>query len=375
MGDAPIGLYVHVPFCAKKCPYCDFFSEAYRKQTVQRYVLAVCRRMEQFAETGAAADTLYFGGGTPSLLSPAQISDIIGAARRCFALDGEITMEANPNTLTEERLFAYREAGVNRLSIGVQSFCDPELTALGRRHTAERAVRAVYNAAEAGFDDISIDLMLGVPYQTEESLLFTLQTAVSLPITHLSAYLLKVEEGTAYQGSPLLAHCPDEDALARMYLQAVSFLEKRGFMQYEISNFAKSGRESRHNLKYWRCAPYLGIGAAAHSFFEGKRFASVPDLCRFCEAAETGAFGDLTLTDDRAGSVDERMMLALRLRQGVLLEELMHAVRTDCTIKANHFLRQLCGHALAEMSSGRFALTPRGFLVSNEILSEILTFL
>lgn len=131
MSDAPIGLYVHVPFCAKKCPYCDFFSEAYQKQTVQRYVLAVCRRMEQFAETGAVADTLYLGGGTPSLLSPVQISDMIGAARRCFALDGEITMEANPNTLTKERLCAYREAGVNRLSIGVQSFRDPELTALG----------------------------------------------------------------------------------------------------------------------------------------------------------------------------------------------------------------------------------------------------
>ena len=375
MGDASVGLYVHVPFCAKKCPYCDFFSEAYRKRTVQRYVLAVCRRMEQFAEAGAVADTLYFGGGTPSLLSPVQISDMIGAARRCFALDGEITMEANPNTLTAERLCAYREAGVNRLSIGVQSFRDPELAALGRRHTAERAVRAVYDAAEAGFDDISIDLMLGVPYQTEESLLFTLQTAVSLPITHLSAYLLKVEEGTAYRESPLLAHCPDEDTLARIYLQTVSFLERHGFMQYEISNFAKTGRESRHNLKYWRCAPYLGIGPAAHSFFAGKRFASVPDICCFCEAAEGGAFDDLTLADDRAGGADERMMLALRLRQGVLLEELMHVIRTECGEKAGRFLRQLCEHALAETSSKRFALTPRGFLVSNEILSEILAFL
>lgn len=375
MSDAPIGLYVHVPFCAKKCPYCDFFSEAYQKQTVQRYVLAVCRRMEQFAETGAVADTLYLGGGTPSLLSPVQISDMIGAARRCFALDGEITMEANPNTLTKERLCAYREAGVNRLSIGVQSFRDPELTALGRRHTAECAACVVYDAAEAGFDDISIDLMLGVPYQTEESLLFTLQTAVSLPVTHLSAYLLKVEEGTAYQGSPLLAHCPDEDTLARMYLQMVSFLEKHGFMQYEISNFAKIGRESRHNLKYWRCEPYLGIGSAAHSFFAGKRFASAPDLCRFCEAAESGIFDDLTLADGQVGGADERMMLALRLRQGVLFEELMHVIRTECAEKAKRFLRQLCDHSLAEASSGRFALTPRGFLVSNEILSEILTFL
>lgn len=375
MDNAPIGLYVHVPFCAKKCPYCDFFSADYQRQTAERYVCAVCRRIEQFSEAGVTADTLYFGGGTPSLLSPAQIADIIVTARRCFALDGEITMEANPNTLTKARLCAYREAGVNRLSIGVQSFCDAELAALGRRHTAKQAVQAVCDAAKAGFDDLSLDLMIATPYQTEESLLSTLRTAASLPITHLSAYLLKAEENTPYWKSPLLLHCPDEDVLARMYLQTVAFLDEHGFLQYEISNFAKPGRESRHNLKYWQCTPYLGIGPAAHSFFDGKRFASAPDIGRFCDASETGTFDDLSLTDSAAGGADEQLMLGLRLRQGVSCERLEQVIRTDCVKRAERFVRQLCERELAQVSSGYFSLTPRGFLVSNEILSELLIFL
>ena len=193
MDKQRIGLYVHIPFCAKKCPYCDFFSKDYCQQEVRRYTQALCRRMEQFSATDICADTLYLGGGTPSLLQPTEVEAILLAARRSFSLCGEITMEANPNTLNPTRLAAFRRAGINRLSIGIQSLCAQELAALGRRHTAAQAIQAVTDAAKAGFDNISVDLMLGIPYQTKESLQRTLEAVVTLPVMHISAYLLKVE--------------------------------------------------------------------------------------------------------------------------------------------------------------------------------------
>ena len=204
MDKQRIGLYVHIPFCAKKCPYCDFFSKDYGQQEVRRYTQALCRRMEQFSATDICADTLYLGGGTPSLLQPTEVEAILLAARRSFSLCGEITMEANPNTLNPTRLAAFRRAGINRLSIGIQSLCAQELAALGRRHTAAQAIQAVTDAAKAGFDNISVDLMLGIPYQTKESLQRTLEAVVTLPVMHISAYLLKVEDGTAFHGSPIL---------------------------------------------------------------------------------------------------------------------------------------------------------------------------
>ena len=369
-----IGLYVHVPFCAKKCPYCDFYSQDYRKADADRYVNAVILRMRQFAAHGCEADTLYFGGGTPSLLSPGQIGRIVEEARARFSLCGEVSMEANPNTLNEARLIALRESCINRLSVGVQSFDEQELTALGRRHSAEQAKEAIRAAKRAGFDDISLDLMLGVPYQTEESLQRTLETAVSLPVTHISAYMLKVEEATPYNGSPLLAHCPDEEKLAQMYLQTVQTLAQHGFLQYEISNFAKEGYQSRHNLKYWKEEPYFGIGAAAHSCFAGKRFASVPSLESFCTAAENGVFSDIELLEADAQTDEERLMLGLRLAEGVLREEMMNAVLPRKRRQAEMFLRRLCESGLAADDGEKVRLTAEGFLVSNEILAELLLF-
>lgn len=375
MDKQRIGLYVHIPFCAKKCPYCDFFSKDYCQQEARRYTQALCRRMEQFSATDICADTLYLGGGTPSLLQPTEVEAILLAARRSFSLCGEITMEANPNTLNPTRLAAFRRAGINRLSIGIQSLCAQELAALGRRHTAAQAIQAVTDAAKAGFDNISVDLMLGIPYQTKESLQRTLEAVVTLPVMHISAYLLKVEDGTAFHGSPILAYCPDEDVLSDLYLQTVAFLNSHGFLQYEISNFARRGFQSRHNLKYWNCFPYLGIGAAAHSYFKGKRFYSAPDVERFCTAVEQDDFSDLASAEEEGGSVEERLMLALRLSQGVPYGELMEAVRPEIKERAAQYIKMLCNHGLGRIASGNFSLTPEGFLVSNEILSEIMIFL
>lgn len=375
MDNAPIGLYVHIPFCAKKCPYCDFYSNGYKKANAERYVRAVILRLRQFASCGRTADSLYFGGGTPSLLSPGQIGEIIEEARSLFSLSGEITMEANPNTLTGKRLADYRARGINRLSVGVQSFDEKELAALGRKHSAEQAKEAILAAKAAGFDDISLDLMLAVPYQTEESLLRTLNETVSLPVTHISAYLLKVEENTPYRNSPLLSRCPDEDTLAALYLKAVGFLKENGFLQYEISNFAKEGHESQHNLKYWECAPYLGVGAAAHSCFQGKRFACAPDLELFCAAAESGNFSDLTLLSETAGDEEERLMLALRLTKGLPVPELKRLLSPASHRRAFLFAERLIQSGLAQIQQDIFALTPQGFLVSNEILSEFMSFI
>lgn len=366
-----LGLYVHIPFCAKKCPYCDFYSQSYRRADAERYVEALILRMRQFAVCGYEADTLYFGGGTPSLLSPEQIERITDEARRLFSLCGEVSMEANPNTLNEARLIALRESGINRLSVGVQSFDGRELQALGRRHSVEQAKAAILAARRAGFGDISLDLMLGVPYQTEESLKKTLETAVSLPVTHISAYMLKVEEATPYNGSPLLAHCPDEEQLAQMYLQTVQTLAEYGFVQYEISNFAKEGCQSRHNLKYWKEEPYLGIGAAAHSCFEGKRFASKPSFDAFCTAAENGDFSDIELLETDAQTEEERLMLGLRLAQGVLRAEMIRAILPRKRRQAEVLLRRLCESGLAADNGETVRLTAEGFLVSNEILAEL----
>ena len=236
-----------------------------------------CLLYTSYRESGLLADTLYFGGGTPSLLPPESIAELIKAVKNIFSFSGEATLEANPNTVTAKSLVEYREAGINRISLGLQSGNDTELRALGRTHSAKRGAAAVRDAAAAGFENISVDVMAGVPYQTRESLLQTLHLIASLPVSHVSAYLLKVEPGTGYWENGILEYCPEEDQTAALYLDMISFLEKKGFMQYEISNFSLPGCESRHNLKYWRCQEYLGFGPAAHSFLNGKRFYNPPD--------------------------------------------------------------------------------------------------
>ena len=354
------GLYIHVPFCAQKCPYCDFFSGQYSKNRTEAYLDAVCRNLETMPQ-GLDVDTIYFGGGTPSLLTPAQIAQILEkAASRCTLHAPEITLEANPRTLTDERLSGYLRCGVNRLSIGVQSFEDETLQILGRRHSAEQAKDAVVRAKSVGFTNISIDLMLGLQSHTAEYLQRQLDIALALPITHLSVYLLKIEDGTPFAASP--PAMLSEDDMVERYLQMHEYLESAGFSHYEISNFAKEGYESRHNCKYWRCEPYFGIGPAAHSCYGGKRFAVPRNLDAFCTAPTQPT----EITDEAPCGDAERIMLGLRLKEGIAPDDyptISAQIRKNAAPLIPKFVQE---------KQNRLALTAEGFLVSNAVITTIL---
>lgn len=264
------GLYIHIPYCRSKCRYCDFYSTPCPDGVPEAYIDALCREMDRFSPCGSTPlrpDTLYFGGGTPSLLTPAQAARLIRAAGP--APGAEITLEANPETVTPERLAAFRRAGVNRLSLGIQTARDDSLARLGRRHTAAQSRRALGMAVQAGFTDISGDLMLALPAYTMAELDETIALLAESGCTHISGYLLKIEPNTVFGKRPPEA-LPDDDAAADFYLAAVEKLAALGYAQYEISNFARPSFESRHNRIYWDCGDYLGLGPAAHSCMGGQ---------------------------------------------------------------------------------------------------------
>ena len=345
------GLYIHIPFCRRKCLYCDFYSVALEDGLAQSYTAAVIRNIKAY---GGEFDTVYFGGGTPILLAP-YLGEMLRAAD--IAEGAEITAEANPCEMTDEALETLLKAGVNRISVGVQSLCDNELHSLGRRHDSDTAEKAILRAKAAGFADISADLMLGVPQQTAESLSETLSRMTALPVTHISAYMLKVEQNTPFgRNTPML---PDEDETADMYIQTVQALAKHGFHQYEISNFAKDGCECRHNLKYWHAEKYLGIGPAAHSFLDGRRFGVARDLDAFL-AAERQAE---QVTEEAPDPVEERIMLGLRLSEGIP-ETLWRPRGSALKRIPKQYYR---------IDNGRLSLTAEGFLLSNEIISILLS--
>lgn len=354
-----LGIYIHVPFCLRKCPYCDFYSCENRLNERDAYVQAVCRNIRYYGD-GRKIDTIYFGGGTPSLLSPESIAEIIHAIEESFSvISPEITMEVNPATVMTEKLTRYRKAGVNRISIGLQDLQNDSLVSLGRLHTAEQGIETVYDAVKAGFENISCDLMIGIKDQTQERLDNTLRQLTALPITHISAYMLKIEDGTPYAVQDMKRYVPDEDETAELYLQMVSYLSEKGFSQYEISNFAKKGFESRHNCRYWKLLPYLGIGPASHSFMD-KRFYVPSDLDLFIKKEHQE-----TIIEDECPDIsEERIMLGLRLSEGIpvswLDKEQMRSV--EYFIKGG-FMKKILD---------RICFTPKGFLVSNAILCEIL---
>lgn len=347
----PKGLYIHIPFCRRKCLYCDFYSVALEDGLAQRYTDAVVRNIGAY---GGRFDTVYFGGGTPILLAP-YLGGMLSAAD--IAEGAEITAEANPCEMTDEALEALLKAGVNRISVGVQSLCNNELQALGRRHDRDTAEQAILRAKAAGFSDISADLMLGIPHQTAESLSETLSRMAELPVTHISAYMLKVEQNTPFgRNTPML---PDEDDTADMYIQTVQTLAQHGFHQYEISNFAKNGCECRHNLKYWHDEEYLGIGPAAHSFLDGRRFGVARDLDAFLCAERQAE----QLTEEAPDPVEERIVLGLRLSEGIP-EELWRPREAALKRIPKHYY---------SIENGRLSLTAEGFLLSNEIISILLS--
>lgn len=371
-GNSPantVGIYIHVPFCENgKCPYCDFYSLALTEELKDRYIKAVERELEKWSVSAKdrIADTVYFGGGTPSLLKEG-LARLLLSVKKYFNVpdSAEITFEANPAGIDYNLLKALRSVGFNRLSLGMQSAQDSELAALGRHHRRKDVAEAVENAHRAGFDNISIDLMLCVPNQTKESLKESIDFAASLSPRHISAYLLKIEPGTRFFDIKDTLCLPDDDEQADMYLTACELLESKGFLQYEISNFAEKGFESKHNLRYWNCGEYLGFGPAAHSFFNGKRFYYTRSLEDYINGANPK-------DDGAGGTFEEYVMLRLRLRDGISEAELKRRYGIDFSCFDTRKISLLEKNGLIQKGHGRLALTRKGFLVSNSIISELL---
>lgn len=367
----PVGLYLHIPFCVSKCPYCDFYSLTADEATQDAYTAALCAAIDVWAErTGETADTLYLGGGTPSLLGPARLTRILETARRAFRIadTAEITMEANPGDNLSAVFAAFSAAGGNRVSLGMQSVVPSQLRALGRRHTVDEAKAAVEAAHAAHIDNVSLDLMLGTPDQTAKDVRDAVDRCAAWGVTHVSAYLLKIEPNTPFGAMP--PTLPDEDAVVALYHTAADALEAHGFAQYEISNFARDGRVSRHNLKYWDGVPYLGIGPSAHSFYGGRRFAYPRDLAAFIRGneptAERREDGDIA-----EGSPEEYAMLRLRLTEG--LREEAYRARFGTPLPAEWRSRAASLPAsLIVCDDDGIRLTREGFLVSNAILARLL---
>lgn len=366
----PIGLYIHVPFCLSKCPYCDFYSGVPDEEKMERYTARIGKQLREWgARLCTRADTLYFGGGTPSLLGGRRLASILEQAAAAFGLQGaEITLEANPADNLEETLRQFAAAGGNRLSLGMQSAHPEELRWLGRRHSPQQVTAAVKAAQRAGIRNLSLDLMLGLEGQTIASAERSAAVCAELGATHVSAYLLKVEPGTPF-GRRNALRLPDEDSCAALYVAACEALEKRGFRQYEISNFASPGLESRHNLKYWTGEPYLGLGPAAHSFIDGERFYYPPDLEAFLEEEPPRREeADSCLP---SGGMAEYVMLRLRLTRGV--EEADFCRRFGRGVPEDWRKRAAAlPDKLVICDSCGIRLTREGFLLSNAIIARIL---
>jgi oxygen-independent coproporphyrinogen-3 oxidase len=331
------------------------------------YTESIIRQIDFYGERlGRRADTLYFGGGTPSLLGAARLNHILAAARRSFGLsDDEITAEVNPSADPGDFFMELRAGGFNRVSVGLQSADDGELRLLGRGHTAAQAARTVEAAQKAGFGNLSLDLMLAVQGQTEESLARSAAFCGELGAKHVSAYLLQIEPGTVYARDRERLDLPGEEKAASLYLLAVSELEKLGYRQYEISNFARPGYESRHNLKYWHCEEYLGIGPSAHSFADGKRFHYGRSLRDFLR-------GEPPVQDGEGGDFEEYAMLRLRLTEGLTDEACLARFGHPVPERMKAAARRYETGGLTVCAENGFRFTPEGFLLSDALTAEIL---
>ena len=375
MRNKSLGIYIHIPFCIKKCAYCDFCSFPNSdSKTREAYVDALCRDIALRGEIcrDRVADTVYFGGGTPTLLSIDQFTRIFEALNSSFNIDpnAEISCECNPATADLEYFKALRALGVNRLSFGMQSAHDSELEALGRVHRAKDFKKAFFEARDAGFDNISADVMFGIPNQTRESFKETLRVLTELGPEHVSAYGLILEEGTPFFANRKNLVLPDEETEYTMYADAVGILALSGYERYEISNFSKPGRESRHNMKYWMYDDYVGLGVSAHSFLNGKRSFAPSRL----EAYAGGLFEEGCEEIGKREAMGEYVMLAMRTSRGV--EENVFFDRFGESFEEifKDRLKPYCEGGFVARERGRWTFTDSGFYVSNSILSEIIDF-
>ena len=391
----PLSLYVHIPFCETKCPYCDFNTYARIESLIPEYVAALNTETLLWAEMlgHPRIETVFFGGGTPSYLPAEDIASILGTVQDGFDLapDAEVTLESNPDDFAEPKLAAYLECGVNRLSIGVQSLDDELLKLLGRRHSAEQAVHAYTMAQKAGFDNVSVDLMYGLPNQTEAHWRSTLDGVSELGPSHVSMYCLTLEGGTPMeqQASSGQLPTPDEDLAADMYLMAQARMEHQSYRHYEISNWARPGFESLHNLTYWRNGRYLGVGPGAHSYLDSLRFYNLKSPREYVRlmkgelsppATDVAALSAHALEGvpvvetveeiDQRLEMAETLMMGLRLDVGISIDDFAARFGVTPTQVYCDTIDDLASLGLLEGTDGALRLTPRGRMLGNEVFSR-----
>ena len=372
------GLYVHIPFCSSRCSYCDFATGLYQSELAERYVRGLIDEIRASRCRGENVDTIYFGGGTPSLLATGQLDRLLASLHDTFkvATETEITLEINPGSATPEKLRAFRSLGVNRASFGAQTFEDAELAKLGRSHNTVDALRTFANLREAGFANVSFDLIAGLPGQTLDGWKRNIRQALELAPEHLSFYLLEVHSGT-----PLAEHIrrgiqppPDEDLAGVMYEWMLEQATASGYEHYEISNLSRPGFHSRHNVKYWTAAPYYGFGCSAHTYDgDARRWSNHRDVLKYVELIESGASPvveeqQLSQTDVRA----EAVFLGMRLMEGVNLRRYRESFGVDLRDDHATDLDRFCEAGLVELDGDVIRLTRTGALLSNEVFAAFL---
>ena len=376
----PLGLYIHIPFCVQKCKYCDFLSAPADDTAKKRYADALCKEITGYKELTKDYElaTIYFGGGTPSILDVSLTEQILDTVRNCFAVKqaAEITLEVNPGTASLEKLKRYIELGINRLSIGVQSAKEKELALLGRIHTFEEAKQTVLWAREAGFTNISLDLMSALPNQSLEDYKENVEAVLALNPEHISSYSLIVEEGTPFygqyaEGAPKESELPDEETDRAMYAYTKERLVQAGYHRYEISNYAKPGFESRHNSSYWVGTEYLGVGLGASSLFTNARYHNETDLLTYMEEMEAGK--DVRREIERLvpeEQMEEFMILGLRMMRGVSRAEFQKRFGTPIETVYGSALKKLERQGLLALEGDTISLTDTGIDVSNQVFVE-----
>lgn len=391
-------LYIHIPFCVKKCGYCDFLSMPAEESTRRHYVTALVREIQEKSKPLAdyKVVSVFLGGGTPSILPGIQAAEVMEAVQKNFSLspEAEVTIECNPGTLTEQKLRQYKAAGINRLSIGLQSAHDKELQKLGRIHTYEEFLETYGLARKTGFENINIDLMSGLPGQKAWDWIYTLERVLKLRPEHISAYSLIIEEGTPFfalyaederrrERGDMPVFLPDEESERRMYAMTLRMLEEQGYRRYEISNYARPGWECRHNIGYWRRVPYLGLGLGSASFLGGIRFSNTADLTGYL----SGKYGNLeVLLQGGLGGypasaiaylgkrqqMEEFMFLGLRMMEGISREAFRENFGVEIEGVYGAVIRKLAQQGLLQQKFGRVSLTEEGISISNYVMGQFL---
>ena len=370
MATDAIGLYVHIPFCVRKCNYCDFCSFSVSSLSWRdKYIERLIQEIYSYKDKSIRLNSIFFGGGTPSLLSPSEFSRICSAIKECFEVSGdcEFSVEVNPKTLDSEKLTVFKECGVNRLSIGLQSIHENELKILGRIHLYEDFLASYNTAREFGFDNINIDLMYGLPEQTIESFTITLDTILALKPEHISVYGLIIEEGTPFFEGYSELRLPTEDYECDMYYLASERLGAAGYLHYEISNYSLPARECKHNLKYWNCKEYIGVGVAAYSYFDHVRFGNSDSVAEYLDQF------CIEYNQEQADEPYEYVMLGLRLKSGISLLEYKSRFGADFLDGRSELVDRLVKTGYLTFDGDRITLTEQGFYVSNSILTELLS--